>query len=893
MSEQVHDLGSALAGEFGAIHGPDEAVTDEASFRKRAVEIGQSALCLSGGGIRSAAFSLGVVQALARISLLAQFDYLSTVSGGGFIGAWLSALIREKHGAAAAETELRENEAAPAIQALREYTNYLMPTGGLLSDDTWSDFVLYLRNLLINWLAFAPMFLLMVLVAIFYRTVLWRVGESKPVRIALLAIGVILVVIATLRACIDLPSHRPLQPSPGEQRFVSPTTVNHWIVWPLLIWAFLVPGTLSGWLEHDNSGALSAELWLPAIYAGAMMIGYWGAAFRGRAAWLYSANFGGWLIATLFSAGFIWVGLRLAGTVPAEDQAEALAVAGPLWLILANVLQSTIHVAVRREALLGDLDREWLARLSAVKLKVVVIWALFAFCCLSLQRVAFHAAGAAGPFWAVPIVTFVSGPTAAWLGKQVFTQAQTALASPDRLARLTGRALPLLSLVFAIGLFTVLGYLVGEWLGAIQLRISKCDRNVPILVQLAAMLVLLLLMWRLVKRINVNRFSMHGVYRNRLTRAFLGAVRPNRKPDPFTRFDPADNPRMVELAQGPGPRALFHVINVALNLTATTRTAWAERKAAAFTITPLACGSPALRMPHARATDPAGCYVPTRVYAGQEHETGEVHESAGMSLASAMTISGAAVSPNWGYHSSPITAFLMTLFNVRLGAWLPNPAVVTESAELQLAWPHTAFLPMLDDLLGRTTDSTKAIYLSDGGHFDNLGLYEMLRRRCRLILVVDAGQDFACDFQDLGNAIRKAAIDQQIHVSFSERIRICSRGKPGRNALAFAVATITYPEGSPDGKLLYLKPSYLDDLPVDVRAYGAAHPQFPHESTLAQWFTESQFESYRRLGEHQMEMLCRLTKAGDGLAALFTAAEEGARPPVSAGGCNPSPGGFA
>ena len=116
------------------------------------------------------------------------------------------------------------------------------------------------------------------------------------------------------------------------------------------------------------------------------------------------------------------------------------------------------------------------------------------------------------------------------------------------------------------------------------------------------------------------------------------------------------------------------------------------------------------------------------------------------------------MSPSWGYHSSRITAFLMTLFNVRLGIWLPNPSKATAD-ELRLARPRNSLMALIDEMLGETTDDSQAIYLSDGGHFENLGLYEMFRRRCSSILVVDAGADEACSLFDLGNAIRKAEID--------------------------------------------------------------------------------------------------------------------------------------
>ena len=209
MIETVHTLGRTLADEFAAVHG-QECPADEDSYRQLAAAQDQSALCLSGGGIRSAAFSLGVVQALADAGLLTRFDYLSTVSGGGFTGSWLSALIAQQGGAEAAEAVLRRGGAAPAVRALREYTNYLTPRRGLLSADTWAGIVLYLRNVLINWFAFGPVFLLAVLAAIFYRTLLWTVGGNTWTTIAAAVVAASGLVVATWRASLDLPSHRPL-----------------------------------------------------------------------------------------------------------------------------------------------------------------------------------------------------------------------------------------------------------------------------------------------------------------------------------------------------------------------------------------------------------------------------------------------------------------------------------------------------------------------------------------------------------------------------------------------------------------------------------------------------------------------------------------------------------
>jgi hypothetical protein len=359
------------------------------------------------------------------------------------------------------------------------------------------------------------------------------------------------------------------------------------------------------------------------------------------------------------------------------------------------------------------------------------------------------------------------------------------------------------------------------------------------------------------RRVNVNRYSMHGVYRNRLTRAFLGAARgADRRPDPFTQFDPADNIPLAKLVVPDTPRKLFPVLNMTLNLTAGAVASWAERKAMVFTATPLACGAPWLRPAGSRPLEhAAGAYVPTIGYAGLENPGANPDDAQGFTLATAMTISGAAVSPNWGYHSSPVTAFVMTLFNARLGAWLPNPAARLSAQEMNWAMPKRSLPALLGELLGAAGEDKPSIYLSDGGHFENLGLYEMLRRRCRRILVVDAGLSDDSSLGDLGRALRMAEIDMNITVEWVGQPRIGeAHGETGMaDGLGYAVATIHYPEArdGEEGRLVYLKTCLPMVLPADLRAYADANPAFPHDTTLDQWFTESQFESYRRLGELQ------------------------------------------
>ena len=208
-----------------------------------------------------------------------------------------------------------------------------------------------------------------------------------------------------------------------------------------------------------------------------------------------------------------------------------------------------------------------------------------------------------------------------------------------------------------------------------------------------------------------------------------------------------------------------------------------------------------------------------------------------------MAISGAAASPNMGYHSSPSVAFLLTVFNVRLGHWVGNPM---HASTWHSSGPGFGGLYLVSELLGMTNGRTRYVYLSDGGHFENLGIYELVRRRCRYVVASDAGQDGRCGFEDLGNAIRKCYTDFGVRIEIEvEAMR--SDEKTRRARRCFSVGQIHYPDGM-TGTLVYLKPALTDRTPADVLNYALQNTAFPHESTADQWFSEAQFESYRKLG---------------------------------------------
>jgi hypothetical protein len=207
----------------------------------------------------------------------------------------------------------------------------------------------------------------------------------------------------------------------------------------------------------------------------------------------------------------------------------------------------------------------------------------------------------------------------------------------------------------------------------------------------------------------------------------------------------------------------------------------------------------------------------------------------------------------------------MTMFNLRLGWWLGNPGAEGNKT-YRHGGPAIAILPLLHETLGLTTDDSPYVHVSDGGHFENLGLYEMVRRRCRFIVVCDAGCDPDFAFVDLGNAVRKISIDLGIPIRFEKLERLKRRTADGSilgDCEYHAIGEIDYQSadgklGVENGLILYIKAGYHGTESAGVRSYAMANLDFPHQSTMNQWFSESQFESYRSLGFEIMEgLLCR------------------------------------
>ncbi len=848
----------------------------------------QAALCISGGGIRSATFALGVLQGLARCGLLGKFHYLSTVSGGGYIGGWLTAWIhRAENGLsdvirdlAKPREETRPNPEPVEMQNLRSYSNYLSPRLGLLSADTWTLVATYLRNLLLNWLVLIPLIAAVLTIPWIYLAILMK--EPPPYNFIPCLLGAVCLVIGVAYMGMNLPSTGKTGGG-SEKSF---------------LWFCLLPLFLGGifmtiqwaWFTYYGRPTPQLPFWPgrqphtlpPFLYFG------------------IGVHLLAWAISLLRIHGFrlleflavvgsgaiggtlLWVAAFQLFPQPLKVAELYACFAIPLFIGL--FLIALVAFAGLSSRWTGDPEREWWARANGWLLILAVAWLVVSGLVvfgpyLGVSLLGWVASAITGGIAAIVTVLAGRSTTIPASGKQKEKAGPIALI----LSKATSIAAVIFIavLVILIVIVTTSGVrLIGEKIGVAwkldteSYVMGETVDYINVLLYTPACLIttvalgLALFGILMACIINPNRFSLHAMYRDRLIRAYLGASNRERNPNPFTGFDENDNPKMRGLwLEKKSHRKLLPVVNVALNLVHGKKLAWQERKAASFTVSPLHCGSYAVGY---RKTDASPAYgseasgadaaVPRDkgskgpFYGGQE----------GISLGTAIAISGAAASPNMGYHSSPLVTFILTLLNVRLGAWLGNPGPAGDNT-FHLGYPKFSVRPLISEAFGLTDESNRHVYLSDGGHFENLGLYEMVLRRCHYIVVSDAGQDPACSFADLGGAVRKIRIDLGIPIEFGA-MSIFSRSdeiedKSGRSC---AVGRIRYSvvdqlKDGPkidDGVLIYIKPACYGDEPRDIYEYFKGNEAFPHESTADQFFSESQFESYRMLGVHTMENIC-------------------------------------
>jgi Patatin-like phospholipase len=929
----------------------------ELDNEENAVEIFQKAhqmslvgLAFSGGGIRSATFNLGVLQGLAELHLLPMFDYLSTVSGGGYIGSWLTAWIfrggSETNVGCLRKTTLDDDQAPPInrvqdclnpdrstkidgqeprpIRFLREYSNYLTPRLGLFGADTWTSVAIYARNILLNQLIlvlFLSSVLLLPHIAVWatQQAVALRClpGESilAPVAVFLLMMLSLTVVTLNMKNLTGVDS--------GSAVHFKWYARQGWILAlaaaPLIVAAWIASAWL--WRHHESSWHLYhwAEVgivafgltWTLASLANLPKVGPAAPHWSTTSAWLWSIVF------SIISGSVGGILMRvLTHDVLLNEKYHVVGIWHVVGFGTPLVLLIFLLVGSLQIGLIGfyfpDPRREWWARLGGYLLIFSITWtAVFSIAIyspLGLMWLTGRVRGGLGIAWVVSTLIGILG------GKS------SATGNPDSHSW-TDTALAVTPYIFIVGVAVVIAWLLeiglaflncqniwvsefvegspaaqklGGWIISLDYfrgsgtvmpdaavnkpatyiqahwQIIGHESNYRLLILFVALVAIcIFLSWR----ININEFSMNLFYRNRLVRAYLGASHIGRKPNPFTGFDPHDELQLKELRSDQCYSGPFPIVNSALNLVSGKDLAWQERKAESFVMTPLRCGFDTwLEQMSLKDEDASMKRSPEIQKYGFRPTEHYGFSDVGLRLGTAVSISGAAASPNMGYHSSPSLSFLMALFNVRLGFWAGNPR---HDASWMDPGPRIGLLYLLAELFGHTDDEARYVYLSDGGHFENLGLYELVKRRCKFIIACDADSDAAYNFGDLGNAIRKCREDFGVEIEMKTSCLIPEVHSEGNKSIGldgnsleassekfskwhWALGTIHYKFLDPsedEGILVYLKTSITGDEPVDVLNYRREHADFPHQSTIEQWFSESQFESYRRLGQHVVEKL--------------------------------------
>jgi hypothetical protein len=346
--------------------------------------------------------------------------------------------------------------------------------------------------------------------------------------------------------------------------------------------------------------------------------------------------------------------------------------------------------------------------------------------------------------------------------------------------------------------------------------------------------------------IDSNNVSPFKFYRDRLSAAYLKTSKVGGTTDGWsvTIRDDEDMPlkSLGDTFEKDEPKAPYQLITACLNLATLKSLLRADTKSTHFLFSKKFIGS---------------------------LETGYMATPDNVTVAEAMAISGAAASSIAGYHSSFGQRFFATVFNVRLGQWISNPATHQRSSILGKMRPIWAAY-LMREILGLTSHKGSMINLSDGGHTgDNLGLLPLLKRRLDVIVVVDAECDPDYTFSSLNNAIRLANIEDNtsVDIDLSEISALHGDDQLKHSTNSVVMGTIHYSSSygveSKTGTLIYCKSSVsksstIASIPAHVENYNRKHKQFPHQSTGDQFFDPEQFEAYRALGSHVGEQASRL-----------------------------------
>lgn len=739
---------------------------------------GLSGLALSGGGIRSATFSLGILQALAAHGILSRIDYLSTVSGGGYMGSSLSWLVSGPGAKTRAETSGEsgsdaspgefglnagdfpygtdnpepdaEKNATPEQQGmlryLRRHGYYLTPGAGISAS---SLIAVALRGAYLNLMVWIP-----VLIILF--------GISFQLSLVFPAQQPLLLSTAITQLTPELQCTQ--SQDPGTER-ICDRVVPH-------------GGDSSYRVRLPSSDQMSAHA-------------HSSRQFDETVSHLHLL---------LGFEYFLWIFLFLLVFAALRGIIYSLLT---WWRGEQLDSPSAIRWYHRRRALLQLSSLLVPASIASLMIGVLPLISVYLESWLAMTGPIAIVSG-----MGIAINSFLRPGSAAGTGK--------------------------LHVSIAAGLF-LYGVLIVAYQLAFLLFVSHHAFWTFPLLGLTA----LLSGWF----VNLNYISIHRYYRDRLMETFMPDIR-SALANKTGAAENANVCKLQNLLDRDHPTGPYPLINTNVVLVNSNHAGFRNRGGDNFILSPGYCGSNA-----------TGWRRTGNFMGGQ------------MTLATAIAISGAAANPNTGVGGTgitrnPILSLAMSLMNLGLGFWASNPDPTRQKER-----PPNHFSPglyALGSLLAPMQpgfgyhENRRFIQLSDGGHFENMAVYELVRRRLKLIIVCDGGADPDFSFSDFQSTIRRIEDD------FGARIKVMEKASPDQivpypregatypENTSFAdqghmVGTIFYADGT-EGTIIFLKTTLIDEVTFKVKGYAAQNRAFPDESTADQFFDEVQFEAYRELG---------------------------------------------
>lgn len=824
-------------------------------------------LALSGGGIRSATFALGVLQKLASKNSLRLVDYMTTVSGGGYIGSCLSSLMTfpETDNPPEDDNVSIDQEAftnfnlsdnfplsrADQMHHLRKHGSFLVLREGLFRKDVLRAVGLFLVGILSTFFLLALPLLIVVGLSIAYisLTAIPHLGSENLSKITWVS----------WEDAFDTDSIHLIVTGIG---FLIGVALSFCI--PLLHSLWKNTGGNLGETKEDYSerSCLTTVFVLFYLVSAVVYVGYVIASDSVTQPKIFT--FSHFLIPVLFCLGN-FVGAASFYTFIVSKRSS-------MWTLKSRSLLGA-SIAIMFNSII-----------------VFILLAIVAFCLWAVLGEHLHQLLKPFPEFLKAYVPDSKNPPGmfflivsviSFIVTRLFALRGSAPKSDSGLIGKFAAKIPLLILQIAVPLFMFSVYMLCME-STIEIGRIVCWQNGLLLT--AGSLLALIFGGYL---IDVNRLSIHYFYRDRLLETYLQTERHESGELKLIRNDSslkiADLNCQGNHINNPLP---YHIILCSLNLAGSRDLARRTRKSDHFIFSREYCGSSSTG------------YVPTKKYRNGDTK-----------LSTAMTISGAAVGSNMGSQTSFARAFALTLFNVRLGYWIVNPRVYDQEQAasqdiiqfpskkkprtkwLNENWKHKVFpfSPYLlekniwwpwflrAELMGATNSQGRLVNLSDGGHTgDNIGLYPLFQRRCRLIIASDAECDPGYSFSSLINAVNQIYIDENVVVEIDvTQLRPDQEGGPGK--AHYLIGKINYPadpdRDGPDAKastgwLIYLKSSLIhnyykgsrneahhdrQDLkhePPAVQSFAIHSPDFPHETTADQFYDDDQFEAYRALGYH-------------------------------------------